>query len=153
MEAPLHKPCGTKHWSTQKCPLDTKSTGGTITAKAKLVSVDMSTGSTEGHARSEKRTGPRSESDVAPDKDYVPENLGSNPSADQKPVLKPGPVDTNNASTGRLTGERGAATASRDTPKVAPAPRRGRPATGFDKKAYDRKKAAERRAKLKAEGK
>lgn len=31
-----------------------------------------------------------------------------------------------------------------DTPK-----KRGRPATGFDKKAYDRQKAAERRAKLK----
>jgi hypothetical protein len=30
-----------------------------------------------------------------------------------------------------------------------PIPKRGRPRTGFDKKAYDRKKSAERRARLK----
>lgn len=36
-----------------------------------------------------------------------------------------------------------------DSPAAIPKPR-GRPRTGFDKKAYDRQKAAEARAKLKA---
>ena len=52
-----------------------------------------STGSAEGGARIEKRIEPRSESGIAPDKNYVPENLGSNPSAARKRVLKPRPVD------------------------------------------------------------
>lgn len=39
--------------------------------------------------------------------------------------------------------------AEADAAHLAPK-KRGRPATGFDKKAHDRKKAAERRAKLKA---
>lgn len=37
-----------------------------------------------------------------------------------------------------------------ETKHLAPK-KRGRPPTGFDKKAHDRKKAAERRAKLKAD--
>lgn len=57
--------------------------------------------------------------------------------------------ETHRVQVGNKTGEY-QPLAGTQAPPIDTKPKRGRPPTGFDKKAHDRKKSADRRAKLKA---
>lgn len=132
-QAPLHKLCGTRHWSHQTCP--------TIKSTAAPVSEPRLGMSMPGKGAS--RTVPQAshadnrEVVTGPHRESGETNSGATGGRQLQPALRtgvaPGAVDTITPLTVRGT------------------PRKRAPKGTFDRKAYQRQKARERRAKLKAD--
>jgi hypothetical protein len=138
MEAPLHKLCGTRHWSNQTCPLDIKPTEKTMAKAAPKII----------------KSSPKAEARARP-KPKVKKEAGPVTRRSPKPASK---------SKGRVApapATKPKKPAKRKEPKslgltqaiidAAPKRGRGRPKTGFDKLAYQREYMKEYRAKKRAE--
>ena len=134
MDAPLCKTCGTRHWSTCLSNMDT---GGTPAKRAVPPAADARL---EGGKRSatlgRKATAPAPKVSAVPD--------GGSTYRHQRVV------GTTVLTQGQQVVDAMPATGS--LPPLEPA-KRGRPATGFDKKAYDREQARIRRAAKKGQPK
>lgn len=125
MEAPLHQPCGTRHWSSQPCPANKDSRAKATTGKAAISAANKAPPAGRVASRPSRAGGSAVEAAVEP-------TIGPAASPKLPPPREP-----------LSPAEREAMQAEK---------RRGRPRIHENRKAYKAKKERERRAKLK-EGK